>query len=383
MVVRVLANELRLGLWANRSEHIVHLHDFLQEEEGCQKVKPMVDFLHKWQSNEEVFSRRMLALASDLKDAGYWAQIEVDSMVAWVDDLVAVGYVFPDMQPAQRQAVPSTMQSPKKRLAAFCFTGQADRAPQAIPETLTQLQKLLTANRSQQEALLIAEELEHSRAEDGTITFAHDTFAYVSTHKSSNEHIRWVAQQPFTYSILYNDPVLEVPYPLDPARFALNPIQAMLYQLHAQQQCYEMVQDFSRLHNIVYALIVRLRTDHRLHNLVDDASFALWRERSRSAVIIPMPSWDFSQPQFAVRGYQDRIGWGPFEYMGIYMKRWSQFFNKTHMESDAPFHGESSLGFALTNNSIPVERLADDQLQYREICGHRVGWWCEVSVRTP
>ncbi len=37
------------------------------------------------------------------------------------------------------------------------------------------------------------------------------------------------------------------------------------------------------------------------------------------------------------------------------------------MESDAPFHGESSLRYTLTIAGIPVERLEDDQLQYLEV----------------
>lgn len=357
-----------MSMMADRSEHAVHLEALVQEEEGSHKVGPMVEFLHRWVSKEQVLYLRMLGLARGLRDAGYWTQSEVDSMEAWVNDLMAVGYAFPDIQAVERQAMHSApTQSRKKKLAAFCVTGQADRAPQAMPETLTQMQKLLTASSSEQEALRLAEEVEHVKADDGSITFAHDTFAYVSVHASCDDHIRWVAQQTFTYSILYNDPVLEVPYPLDPARFGGNAIVPMLYQMHAQQRCYEMVQEYSRMHNIEYSLIVRLRTDHELMSVAANASFALWGERSHSAVVIPQPEWDFSDIMPATGGYQDRIAWGPSEQMRVYMKRWSQFFNMTHMESDAPFHGESSLRFALTRDNIPVDRLGDDQMQYLEV----------------
>ena len=353
---------------ADRSEHSLHLEALVQEEEGRHKVTAMAEFLSQWESKEEVLYSRMIELARGLRDAGFWAQSEVDSMEAWVNDLVAVGYVFPDIVATDGEAKHSAVQPRRKKLAAFCITGQADRAPEAIPETLTQLQKLLNASSSQQEAHQRAEEFEHRRAGDGSISFAHDTFAYVSTSGICNDHIRWVAQQPFTYSILYNDPVLEVPYPLDPVRFAANAIVPMLYQMHAQQRCFEMVQEYSRMHNVEYLLIVRLRTDHRLESVVvANGSFALWSERSHSAVIIPQPEWDYSDKWPATGGYQDRIGWGPSDYMKVYMSRWSQFFNKTHMESDAPFHGESSLRFALTRDGIPVDRLDDDQMQYLEV----------------
>ena len=53
------------------------------------------------------------------------------------------------------------------------------------------------------------------------------------------------------------------------------------------------------------------------------------------------------------------------------MSRWRQFFNKTHVESGASFHGETSLKYALTSRGIPMVRLLDEELQYLEV-PHRV-----------
>ncbi|EIE18580.1 hypothetical protein COCSUDRAFT_45356 [Coccomyxa subellipsoidea C-169] len=202
----------------NRTVRLLQLEAQGQEMEGYSKTGTLVDFLHHWEGNENILDLKMLQLARDLRSAGFWSQAEVDSMGAWVADLRAVGYVFPDVLVPKQQAVSPAEGARTKKLAAFCFTGQADRAPEAIPATLSQMQKLLTAESTSQEAMQLAETLEHSRTEDGSILFAHDTFAYVSTHESCGDHIRWIAQQPFTFSILYNDPLLEVPYPLDPAR---------------------------------------------------------------------------------------------------------------------------------------------------------------------
>ncbi len=352
----------------NRTVRALQLEAQVQEMEGYSKTGTLVDFLHHWESNEKMLDLRMLQLARDLRSAGFWSQAEVGSMGAWVADLRAAGYMFPDVLVPKQQAVIPAEGARTKKLAAFCFTGQADRAPEAIPATLSQLQKLLTAESTSQEAMQLAETLEHSRTEDGSILFAHDTFAYVSTHESCGDHIRWIAQQPFTFSILYNDPLLEVPQPLDPARFGGNAVVPMLYQMHAQHRCFEMIQEYSREHGVEYSVVVRLRTDHQLHSLADDSSnFALWSKLSLTAVVVPQPEWDFSDIIPATGGYQDRIGWGPVAYMQIYMSRWSQFFNRTHMESDAPFHGESSLRYALTSAGVPVERLSDDQLQYLEV----------------
>ncbi|CAL8465877.1 g5413 [Coccomyxa elongata] len=102
----------------NRSVHSVHLEAMVQEEEVLHKVGPMVHFLHNWESEEEVFHLRLLELARGLTDAGFWAQSELDSMSAWVDDLVALGYVFPDIQAAQ-QHMPQLAVQPKKKSSAF------------------------------------------------------------------------------------------------------------------------------------------------------------------------------------------------------------------------------------------------------------------------
>ncbi len=64
---------------------------------------------------------------------------------------------------------------------------------------------------------------------------------------------------------------------------------------------------------------------------------------------------------------QDRIGWGPARFMRPYMCRWAQFFNRTHVEGGAPFHGETSLKYALTQAGVPVLRLLDEDFQYLEV----------------
>lgn len=352
----------------NRTEQSQDPAALQQEVEAQAAVAATVQFLQSWGSSEGALHEKMLSLARGLQEAGLWAQEEVENMAAWVADLRAVGYEFPAAQALEGHPVVGERGAPVKKLAAFCLTGQADRSAEAIPDSLSSMQKLLTAHGSSQEALQLAQTVEHWRAEDGGIVFAHDTFAYVSTHESCGDHIRWVAQQRFTYSILYNDPLLEVPHPLDPTRFGGNAVVPMLYQMHAQQRCWEMVGEFSRQHGVEYSVIVRLRTDHRIEGMAEDTSaFALWSNRSLTSVIIPQPRWDFSDIMPKTGGYQDRIGWGPTNYMQKYMSRWSQFFNRTHMESDAPFHGESSLRHALTTAGVPVERLEDDQLQYLEV----------------
>ena len=105
-----------------------------------------------------------------------------------------------------------------------------------------------------------------------------------------------------------------MPYELNQSRFNSNPINPMLYQMHAQRY-YEMVLELSDC-----------KGQSRPHIQEPDGQhpdFALWIPRSMAAIVIPQPEWDFSDmmPAFGGYvvyqdgGYQDRRGWGPPEYM--------------------------------------------------------------------
>jgi hypothetical protein len=347
---------------------------FLQEDAGNEAMWQLVGFLRGWELDQGSLQDNMLRLARDLSAQGLWPQEEVEHMVAWVADLGAVGYRFPNLaveaelrRPIE-VAAPSPAQATRRKLAAFCVTGQIDRAPDGLASTLERMQRLLVATDGSAEALQLAQELEHEVDDSaGAITFAHDTFAYASTKGSCDDQIRWMAQHPFMYSILYNDPQLAVPYPLDVARFGGNAVVPMLYQMHGLQRCFEMVEEYSRQTNTEYRLMVRLRTDHRMVHMSGNASsFALWREASLAHVTIPQPSWDFSDIFPEIGGYQDRIGWGPVQYMRAYMCRWNQFYTR-NLDSRAPLHGESSLKYALQSAGVPVVRLDDSELVYTEV----------------
>lgn len=168
------------------------------------------------------------------------------------------------------------------------------------------------------------------------------------------------------------------------SRFGRNPKTPMLYQMHGEQRCFEMVQEYMVQHNREYLVIVRARADHVVVSMTNASdSFAFWAEDVRNSVTIPQPSDDWPSVYFPkIGGYQDRIGWGPPKYMQPYMTRWSQFFNKTHYDSGAPFHGESSLKFALDSRGIPVRRIANEDFVLSEIGAydppceqHRAVFW--------
>ena len=171
----------------------------------------------------------------------------------------------------------------------------------------------------------------------------------------------------------YNDPKMpEFPFDLGEevnSRFGRNPKTPMLYQMHGQQRCFEMVQEYARQHNKEYLVVVRLRSDHMVLSMTNlSDSFAFWTEDSMQKVTIPQPAGDWPSMFFPdIGGYQDRIGWGPPQYMQHYMTRWSQFFNKTHYDSGAPYHGESSLKYALDSRGLLVRRLNDSDFVYREL----------------
>lgn len=166
----------------------------------------------------------------------------------------------------------------------------------------------------------------------------------------------------------YNDPYLEVPYELNISQFNKNPVVPMLYQLHGMQRCFESVMEYEEQHNVEYGIIIRARTDHEILALSENhTDFALYTRKSLSQVTIPWPAYDYSGLLPGTGGYQDRIGWGPSAYMHVYMSRWSQLFNKTHLDSNPPHHGESSLWWALRKADIPVGRVADNDIFCREV----------------
>lgn len=63
----------------------------------------------------------------------------------------------------------------------------------------------------------------------------------------------------------------------------------------------------------------------------------------------------------------ERVGWGPPKYMKVYISRWTQLFNKTHVDRNPPYHGETSLWYALKHGGVPVGRIEDEKLVHREV----------------
>lgn len=316
-------------LWESQKHDEAEMLQAYQREAAAEALMHrLIQLLHEWKphgsslaTHGSSLANNLLRLAGDIANIGLWSRQDVQHIADWVADLKSIGYNFPPLKGkgslegawSGKKGRPRT-----QKLAAFCITGQIDRAPDSLPDTFAQLQKLLEASNDSQQARKLAQELEHSLDDSGSITFGHDTFVYASTYESCSDEVRWMAQQPFTYSILYNDPVLEVPYPLDEARFGGNAVVPMLYQMHALQQCFEMLQEHSQRTNTEYRLIVRLRTDHRIESMSDDSSaFALWSHQSLTHVTIPQPAWDFSDIMPEIGGYQDRIGWGPACYMQV------------------------------------------------------------------
>ena len=77
-----------------------------------------------------------------------------------------------------------------------------DRASKAIPETLRSLQKLLTGSNLIPEVSRLTQTVQHSMDVEGMVTFHSDVFAYLSTHSSCPEDIKWMSASSFTYGIM-------------------------------------------------------------------------------------------------------------------------------------------------------------------------------------
>ena len=224
------------------------------------------------------------------------------------------------------------------RDVAVCITGQADRSASALSSTLASL----------------ATVFEPTNEFSG---LTNDHFAYVSTFGSCPNDIDWMARQAFNFSVMYNDKKLNMPHTFNLENFGLLPRSSLnnwLQQHYGLQRCLEMVNDFSFRHKVKYRSLFRIRTDH-----VVKGNVSLIRESLMSNTDVHVPQGD------DYGGLNDRMAWGAFEHMSVYMSRFEQMAAFTpHKFSTVNFHAETFLQYTLDQANIPVSRI---NISYEEL----------------
>lgn len=99
-------------------------HSFEDEKLLHDNVDRLTEFLVSWSTKKPTFFKRVLHLSHSLAKAGFWMAQDVDYTVAWLQDLVSVGYSQPGLfaleiergrplspHPDRREFVPLTIPS--------------------------------------------------------------------------------------------------------------------------------------------------------------------------------------------------------------------------------------------------------------------------------
>lgn len=323
-------------------EQVRNPHEYLEDFEGelqlYRQAGSLIDFLYSWHSLEQALPARILQLAQDMADAGFWETAEIELVRAWLMDLEALGYPFPEVKPFMGVANRRPGSHVGDKSLAVCITGEANRADKALPATLQLLhQSMQAAARHQQEQL------------------TWDVFVYASDFRSPQKELQWLTASAFAaVTVIYKDRHLTFPHVLSPDQFGLRAgisLQNWLQQHYGLQRCLDLVQDYAARHSIQYSRLMRLRTDHVLNGSADEIGMSVYNATDK--ICIPDPDWDFG-------GYNDRVAWGGFDQMAVYMSRYSKVQNASAQYFRGRWmHAESFLKTALDELDIEVDRLQD------------------------
>ena len=306
-----------------------YLTDFKDELQLYEQADDLVHFLYHWESSHTDLFSRIVQLAVDMAQHGFWKEEEVLLIKAWLADLTRLGYNPPPVYNKFEPKPVNSVQDPTARDFAVCITGQADRSAAAVPASIDMLR---------------------AAWKKGGNTEA-DVFAYISTYDSCPDDITWVGHQDFNYSILYSDKSLKLPQPTDESRFLLCPgftVNGWLQQHYGLQRCLELVQEFEAQHHVTCNTLIRIRTDHVLSGNIS----ALVESFAATDMSIHIPlGCDFA-------GYNDRTAWGPSSLMQTYMSRFERLYKLSEDEyATTNFHAESFLSDTLVQAGVSVSHV--------------------------
>ena len=76
-----------------------YVDDFKDEQEMYLNMDRMVQFLHDWECSKSTFRECIHKMYRDLIGSKFLTETEKDFQSAWINDLVSLGYIFPDIRP--------------------------------------------------------------------------------------------------------------------------------------------------------------------------------------------------------------------------------------------------------------------------------------------
>jgi len=288
-----------------------YIKDMDEEQQLYHQSGSFVRFLSSWSSSLSTLDQRIIQLAKDIAQAGFWNSKEVEIMNAWINDLYLVGYIFPTLSSSSSSSVSSITQ----KRAAICVTGLTECLKEAWTKNYLHIQNSLEGDT--------------------------DTFIFLSSSIPSGPiplHIRLKQIRSYintTITVIYEDRNINPNIPDDCQPNFILPkhiykVDAYYQQIWALAQCYQLVKDYEKQFYIKYQLMIRSRID-----ILSKNQFTLERDgifNINTTILVP--------PNRFFDGLDDGFAVGPMELMYYYMTRWYSF---QKCPSDRIYHSETYL----------------------------------------
>jgi hypothetical protein len=300
-----------------------YIKDMEDEDQLYHQSGSFVRFLASWSSSHRLLIKRIIQLAEDVAQAGFWQSKETTIMEAWLADLQSVGYIFPSIiQPSSSSSTSLT----KKRVAV-CVTGPTECIEEAWAGTYNTLRHHL----------------------DGDM----DTFLFLSSsHKKGPIPLDTRLKQIRSYmnstvTILYEDRIIDPHIPSTCKTFNDPPINMArelnyLQQLWALSECFDFIKDYEKKMNVRYEFIVRSRPDSVLNYIGKTLPLP-----NSSTILIPDENHFF--------GYNDRFAIGSATSMDKYMRRWHDL-SSCNIRN---IHSQSFLKLSLKQLGVHVQLMSN------------------------
>jgi len=293
-----------------------YIKDMDEEDQLYHQSGLFVRFLSSWSSSLPTLVQRIIQLAEDIAQAGFWKSKEIEIINAWINDLYLVGYEFPRIISSSS----SSSSSITHKRAAICVTGLTECIEEAWSKNYRHIRDSLYGNI--------------------------DTFIFLSSSSHSGPiplSIRLKQIRSYmntTITIIYEDRNINPNIPDDCQPEFVLPrhiykVNAYFQQIWALAQCYNLVKDYEKDFNIKYQLMIRTRIDILAKN-----SFTLERDGlfNINTTILAPPNRFFN-------ALDDGFAVGPMELMYHYMTRWYSF---KKCPPDRIYHSETYLTGYLT-----------------------------------
>jgi hypothetical protein len=286
-----------------------------------------VRFLASWSSSHYTLVERIIQLARDIAQAGFWQSKEAIIMEAWLSDLLSVGYSFPSI------ARPfSSLSSIIRKQAAVCVTGFIECIPEAWASTHNTIRDiissdidtfLLLSSSSKKGSIPLDTRVKQARS------YMNSTVIILYQDRAIDPHI------PSTCKTFY-DPVINMAHEIN-----------YFQQLWALSECFDFIKGYEKKMNIRYEFIIRSRADSVLNYIEETLPLP-----NSSTILIPDENHFF--------GYNDRFAVGSATLMEKYMRRWHDL-SSCNVRN---LHPESYLKLSLNRLGIvvqPVRNLTFEQ----------------------